>query len=438
MPAVRPLLILALAALALAPRAGAEPVPPEWESVGGNDALATGSLWCDWYFSLAFVTTTTGYRVFDAFDDVWTVHETPGDPMRELTAVAAVPRGQHDLFRGHRDPDGHGIIERSGPLRRDDLVHTSRGGRVADLEVTGYFDPLPVACTRALNAVAGELLASADTGRTWSEVTGHGHHDLTDLFCQWTDAIYVSGDAGVMFTPDVGATWQPCNDGLPQETVRGLWTRGPGIAIPAKAERDLPPYLLAAMSDGVYHTPADAIAWERVLATPAPRQIVVQGDPYTGVDHAFVITEDHRLLEASVGVWEWQDLGADLAATDIVGVASIYPEIYAATAADGLFRARFFGGASDVPPQRSGLAFAAAPNPFNPGTTLSFVAPRAGRACLTVHDLRGRLVATLLDRDVAVGPLAVGWRPGDLASGVYVARLSVAGEVATRSLTLVE
>ena len=63
------------------------------------------------------------------------------------------------------------------------------------------------------------------------------------------------------------------------------------------------------------------------------------------------------------------------------------------------------------------------PNPFNPQTTISFGLPESGQVRLTVHDLTGRLVATLVDGVVAAGAHEVGFRAGDLPSGAYLYRL---------------
>ncbi len=98
---------------------------------------------------------------------------------------------------------------------------------------------------------------------------------------------------------------------------------------------------------------------------------------------------------------------------------------------------------TDVPEPAS-LALSASPNPFNPATTVSYGAATAGRLTLTVHDLRGARVATLLDTDVAAGPGAVHWDGRDVwgrsaAAGTYVLRLrDASGIVATRKITLVE
>ena len=83
-------------------------------------------------------------------------------------------------------------------------------------------------------------------------------------------------------------------------------------------------------------------------------------------------------------------------------------------------------------PRRFALAHAA-PNPFNPSTTLRFAVPRDGAVRLAAYDVTGRHVRTLVDRRVEVGEHSVVWDGFDVAgraaaSGVYVVRLEHTGE----------
>ncbi|MBN1825437.1 MAG: Ig-like domain-containing protein [Candidatus Eisenbacteria bacterium] len=81
------------------------------------------------------------------------------------------------------------------------------------------------------------------------------------------------------------------------------------------------------------------------------------------------------------------------------------------------------------PPARYGFLLGPnRPNPFNPSTRIPFSLAEAGRAELTVHDLRGRLTAVLFDGDLDAGPHEAIWdgtnRSGDDApSGLYFVRL---------------
>jgi len=89
-----------------------------------------------------------------------------------------------------------------------------------------------------------------------------------------------------------------------------------------------------------------------------------------------------------------------------------------------------------------GLRFVgAAPNPFNPLVKLSFEMPVAASARLTVHDTRGRLVATLVGgQSLESGRHTLAWdgrndQGQSLPSGVYLCRLE-AGEHSARMRVL--
>lgn len=77
------------------------------------------------------------------------------------------------------------------------------------------------------------------------------------------------------------------------------------------------------------------------------------------------------------------------------------------------------------------------PNPFNPTTVIPFELPREGHARLSVFDLRGRLVARLVDGILAAGRHEVPWQAPDLASGTYFYRLEADGGAVNRKLTIV-
>jgi hypothetical protein len=102
------------------------------------------------------------------------------------------------------------------------------------------------------------------------------------------------------------------------------------------------------------------------------------------------------------------------------------------------------GGATSVEPTTppAVLALQAVPNPFNPGTTLSFDLPRAGHVRLEIYRIDGQRVATLIDGALAAGPHSKVWSGRDdrglgVASGIYLARLSAAGMQRTQKIVMV-
>jgi hypothetical protein len=81
------------------------------------------------------------------------------------------------------------------------------------------------------------------------------------------------------------------------------------------------------------------------------------------------------------------------------------------------------------------------PNPFNPVTVISFEVPTTSHVRLTVHDLAGRHVATLLDAERPAGPGRASWNGRDgrgrlVAGGIYLYRLETAGVTLARRMLL--
>jgi hypothetical protein len=84
----------------------------------------------------------------------------------------------------------------------------------------------------------------------------------------------------------------------------------------------------------------------------------------------------------------------------------------------------------------------AAPNPFNPLTTIHYVNPRVGRLTLLIFDMRGRRIRTLLDEDLSEGPGSIMWNGQDdsgraVGSGVYYVQAIATGERTYLKVTLV-
>jgi len=83
------------------------------------------------------------------------------------------------------------------------------------------------------------------------------------------------------------------------------------------------------------------------------------------------------------------------------------------------------------------------PNPFNPATTIAFELATEGPSRLSILDVRGRLVTTLVRDRLPAGRHEARWDGRDAAgrpvsAGVYLARLDHGGRSTARSLTLVK
>ena len=84
------------------------------------------------------------------------------------------------------------------------------------------------------------------------------------------------------------------------------------------------------------------------------------------------------------------------------------------------------------------------PNPFNPTTQISFDLAQNGRVALRIYDVAGRLVRTLVDKDMSAGRnQSLVWNGLDdqnrrVSSGVYFYRLDAAGVSLTKKMVVMK
>lgn len=78
------------------------------------------------------------------------------------------------------------------------------------------------------------------------------------------------------------------------------------------------------------------------------------------------------------------------------------------------------------------------PNPFNPVTMIRFDLPKAGYAKLTIYDISGRAVKTLLDGTYKEGQYSIDFSGENLSSGIYFYKLETNKYVAMRKMILVK
>ncbi|MEO1022328.1 MAG: redoxin family protein [Bacteroidota bacterium] len=78
------------------------------------------------------------------------------------------------------------------------------------------------------------------------------------------------------------------------------------------------------------------------------------------------------------------------------------------------------------------------PNPFNPTTAITFSLPETERVQLTIFNILGEQVATLLNETVPAGDRTVTWNAVNNPSGIYFYQLRTANEVLTNKMMLIK
>lgn len=83
------------------------------------------------------------------------------------------------------------------------------------------------------------------------------------------------------------------------------------------------------------------------------------------------------------------------------------------------------------------------PNPFNPKTTIKYEIPQAGKVELTVYNIKGQEINTLIKEHKSAGNHQVVWNGKDsngkkVASGTYLYRVKVGGKEITKKMVLIK
>jgi len=78
------------------------------------------------------------------------------------------------------------------------------------------------------------------------------------------------------------------------------------------------------------------------------------------------------------------------------------------------------------------------PNPFNPSTQITYTLEKASNVSLTVYDILGREIATLVNGKNEPGEHTVTWNAEKVPSGVYFCRLNAGSFVQTKKMILMK
>ena len=78
------------------------------------------------------------------------------------------------------------------------------------------------------------------------------------------------------------------------------------------------------------------------------------------------------------------------------------------------------------------------PNPFNPVTTIRYDLSQNSEVTLTIYDINGRIVQTLVNDTQQAGINNVVWNAADVSSGVYIYRIQTGVFTQTRKMILLK
>lgn len=257
------------------------------------------------------------------------------------------------------------------------------------------------------------ILAGTDDSNVWITTNGGGNWTNVSgsLPYRWvTRVAFDPTDADICYVTFSGLRWDDEMSHIYRSTSGGAsWSdisgNLPDSPINCMLVNPLDPGMLFVGSDvGLYYSTDTGATW----------QVLGNGIPLVSTYDLIVHPPTNTLFAGTYARSIWSlDLGT------ATGVA-----------ADG------------APTSPAALALGAAPNPFNPLTTISFHLAEAGPVDLAVYDIAGRRVATLKQGFAAAGGHSVEWNGESdggrqATSGTYFARLEAGGTIETTQLKLI-
>ena len=78
------------------------------------------------------------------------------------------------------------------------------------------------------------------------------------------------------------------------------------------------------------------------------------------------------------------------------------------------------------------------PNPFNPATTIAFEMPESGMVNITIYNMLGEKVATVVSERMEMGAHEINFDASRLASGTYIYRLTAGSNVISKKMLLLK
>jgi hypothetical protein len=78
------------------------------------------------------------------------------------------------------------------------------------------------------------------------------------------------------------------------------------------------------------------------------------------------------------------------------------------------------------------------PNPFNPSTTIKFAVPKESEINLSIFNVLGELVLTLVNEQLKAGYYEYKFNAASLASGIYIYRINAGEFLSTKKMVLLK
>lgn len=277
---------------------------------------------------------------------------------------------------------------------------------------------------------------TTDGGQTlnivWADSTGTNLQFNTVSFAPDNQLIGVAAgdDNAIAYTTDGGLTWAWASEDIATSSrdIEAVWMVDANVG-----------WMVG--DAGTHLKTTDGGQNWFVQPTVTTKNLMdVQFKPWDG-DFGWMAGDDTTVVQTIDDGANWTEVGPSLDPTskdvNAVHYQSVINTLWiGADYGDCMYQTNTDVTTTDNPASAPYSLAQNVPNPFNPSTMIKFSIPSNDHVVLNVYDVGGRLVETILDKQMDAGDHIVHFEATGYASGVYFYRLSTSAGVQTRKMVL--
>ena len=277
-------------------------------------------------------------------------------------------------------------------------------------------------------AVYGEgIKLSVNDGLTWIDKnTGIENVGSYKVLASGSSVILGTTNGGFYVSTNGGDTWTLKNTGLPNKILRPMYINGQILWVTSSGS-------------GIFRSTDFGNSWSQIGAnfgqwlhiTEYQNTFFLWGDP----DYRFSVSPNNGTT------WNLSNTGLVPNYGYVYGCCIINNNIYLATS-DGVWKrplSELLTSVEDEVPLPSEFFLEQNyPNPFNPQTKISFKIPDKSFINLSIYDIQGNRIRTLLKGEYFPGSYSVDFDGTGLSSGVYFYQLKSLSGTLTKKMLLIK
>ena len=290
----------------------------------------------------------------------------------------------------------------------------------------------------------GYIHRSTNNGLTWDAISlpdYDSNYAVEHIHFNSQGHVFLGTINGVYRSMDIGLSWEKVNSGLNGNHVYSMAIDNQDHIYVLTTQPGL--------FDGYYLSTDNGDTWEALDWVHdigyALDIVAVDGSTYAISDQTIFVTSDggQNWSELTDGITaeETFNLGADL---ELTPTGFLYTSgRYVHRSSQPVFSATMDIKPVGVPREHSLILLPAYPNPFNPVTSLRYDLPEDGLVNITIYDMMGRLVKTLVNGSQAAGYKSIRWnatndRNEPVSAGLYLYTIQAGEFRQTKKMVLLK